>query len=195
MRAITKTQSTKVITMSRIPAIDPTQATGKTAELFATVKARLGVVPNLMRTLGHSPAALESYLTLGSLLAKGGLGGKVREQLALTVGEANHCEYCVSAHSLLGKGTGLTPDAILAARVAQATDPKTDALLKFAAAVVETRGLVSDEALAEVRAAGATDADIVETVAHVALNILTNYTNHVAQTAVDFPKAPALTAA
>ncbi len=178
--------------MSRITALDPTQATGKTAELFSAVKSKLGVVPNLMRTLGQSPAALEAYLGFSGTLAKGVLPAKVREQLALTIGEANTCDYCLAAHSLLGKGAGLSPESIIAARLARAEDPKTDALLKFAAAVVESRGLVADEMLANVRSAGASDAEIIEVVAHVALNILTNYTNHVAQTVVDFPKAPAL---
>lgn len=178
--------------MSRIPALDPLHATGKTAELFAAVKAKLGVVPNLMRTLGQSPAALEAYLGFSSVLATGVLSAKVREQIALSVAETNSCDYCLAAHSLLGKGAGLTAEAIVDARRLKATDAKTDALLKFAAAVVTARGLVADSAVATVRAAGASDAEIVETVAHVALNILTNYTNHVAQTVVDFPRAATL---
>jgi uncharacterized peroxidase-related enzyme len=181
--------------MSRLTAIDPTTATGQTAELFAAVKSKLGIVPNLMRTLGQSPAALEAYLGFSGSLGHGVLPAKVREQIALAVAEANACDYCLAAHSLLGKGAGLSPDAILAARRVEAVDPKTDALLKFATAVVETRGLVSDEALAEVRTAGASEAEIIETVAHVALNILTNYTNHVAQTVIDFPKVAALSVA
>jgi AhpD family alkylhydroperoxidase len=127
-------------------------------------------------------------------LATGVLSGKVREQIALSVAETNACDYCLAAHSLLGKGAGLTPEAIVDARRLRANDPKADALLRFAAAVVEFRGLVSDDAVAAVRSAGASNAEIVEIVAHVALNILTNYTNHVAQTAVDFPKAEPLAA-
>jgi uncharacterized peroxidase-related enzyme len=181
--------------MSRITALDPVNVAGKNAELFAAVKSQLGLVPNLMRTFGHSPAALDAYLTFGGKLAGGVLPAPVREQLALTVAEANGCDYCLAAHSLLGKGAGLSREAILAARRAGAADPKVNALLRFAAAVVASRGRVSDEALAAVRSAGATDAEIIEVVAHVALNILTNYTNNVAQTSVDFPKAPPLTAA
>ncbi len=181
--------------MSRITALDPVQVSGKTAELFTSVKSQLGVVPNLMRTIGHSPAALEAYLGFSATLSKGVLAAKVREQLALAVAETNSCDYCLAAHSLLGKGAGLTAGAIIDARLVRAEDPKTDALLKFAAAVVEARGLVADEALSAVRAAGATDAEIIEVIAHVALNILTNYTNHVAQTVVDFPKAAELPAA
>ncbi len=180
--------------MSRITALDPLNATGKTAELFTAVKSKLGMVPNLMRTFGHSPAVLEAYLGFSATLGTGVLSGKVREQIALAVAETNSCDYCLAAHSLIGKGAGLTAEAITDARRIHATDAKVDALLKFAAAVVESRGLVSDDALAAVRAAGASDAEIIETVAHVALNILTNYTNHVAQTVVDFPQAAALPA-
>lgn len=181
--------------MSRITALDPAQATGKNAELFTAVKSKLGVVPNLMRTLGHSPAVLEAYLGFSGTLARGVLPAKVREQLALAIGETNACDYCLSAHSLLGKGAGLTAETILDARRVQAADPKTAALLKFAAAVVDARGQVTDEVLATVRAAGASDAEIIEVIAHVALNTLTNYTNHIAQTVIDFPRAVALPAA
>jgi uncharacterized peroxidase-related enzyme len=175
--------------VSRIIALDPVTATGKTAELFTAVKSKLGVVPNLMRTFGHSPAALEAYLGLKATLGSGVLPARVREQIALTVAELNACGYCLAAHSLMGKGAGLTADAIFAARRAEAEDAKIDALLKFAALIVESRGHVSDDALAAVRAADVNDAEIIETVAHVALNILTNYTNHVAQPVVDFPRA------
>jgi uncharacterized peroxidase-related enzyme len=181
--------------MNRIPTIDPTTATGPTAQLFAGIKAKLGVVPNLMRTFAHSPAALEAYLGFSGTLAKGVLPAAVREQLALTVGEVNECDYCLSAHTLLGKGAGLNPDAILAARRGESADTKVAALLQFARAVVEARGQVSDDQLAAVRAAGATDAEVVEVVAHVAANILTNYMNLVARTVVDFPRAQPLAAA
>lgn len=179
----------------RIPAIDPAAATGASIPLFTAVKSKLGVVPNLMRTFAQSPAVLEAYLGFSSTLTKGVLPAKVREQLALAIGEANGCEYCLSAHTLLGKGAGLTPDAILAARQGEAADPKVGAILRFAADVVASRGRVSDEQLAAARAAGVTDAELVEVVAHVAANVLTNYLNNVAQTVVDFPRAKPLAAA
>jgi AhpD family alkylhydroperoxidase len=118
----------------------------------------------------------------------------VREQLALDVGEANHCHYCVSAHSALGKRAGLTDQDILDSRRGASTDLKADVLLRFARTVVEKRGVVEDADLAAVREAGYGDAEIAEVVAHVALNIFTNYFNNVAGTAIDFPKAPALSA-
>jgi len=180
---------------NRIPTIDPANATGSVAGLFHAVKAKLGVVPNLMRTFAQSPAALEAYLGFSGTLAKGVLPAAVREQLALVISEANSCDYCLSAHTLLGKGAGLNPDAILAARHGEAADLKVTALLQFAQAVVATRGKVADEALAAVRAAGASDAEIVEVVGHVAVNVLTNYLNNVARTEIDFPRAQPLEAA
>lgn len=178
----------------RIPAIDPLGVTGPVAGLFSAVKAKLGVVPNLMRTFAQSPAVFEGYLGFTGALAKGVLPARLREQLALAIAEANGCDYCLSAHSLLGKGAGLTPEAIEAARRGEAADPKAGALLQFAREVVATRGAVSDEALATARAAGATDAELVEVVAHVAANVLTNYTNNVARTVIDFPRAKPLAA-
>ena len=181
--------------MNRIPTIDPTTATGKNAELFGAIKSKLGMVPNLMRTFAQSPAVLEAYLGFGAALGGTSLPAAVREQLALVTAEANGCDYCLSAHTLLGKGAGLTPESIEAARRGDAADAKVAALLQFARAVVETHGKVSDEALAAVRAAGANDAEIVETVAVTVLNILTNYTNNVARTAIDFPRAKPLAVA
>ncbi len=179
----------------RIPAIDPANATGASVPLFAAVKAKLGIVPNLMRTFAQSPSVLEAYLGFSGTLAKGSLPLRTREQLALAIGETNGCEYCVSAHSLSSKGAGLTPEAVIAARQGEAADPKAAAILAFANEVVATRGKVSDEQVAAARAAGVTDAELVEIVGQVALNVLTNYMNNVAQTVVDFPRAKPLAAA
>ena len=182
--------------MSRIPAIDPATATGKQKTLLDAVQKKLGLVPNLMRTLANSPAALDGYLALSGALAAGVLDAKVREQLALTVAEANLCDYCLSAHTAIGGMVGLSKDDIQSARLASAANAKTNAILKLARSIVVNRGEISATELQTARSAGVTDAEIVETTVNVALNILTNYTNHVAQTVVDFPPvAKASTAA
>lgn len=145
-----------------------------------------------MRTLANAPAALDGYLQLGGALAKGELNAKVREQIALAVAEANLCDYCLSAHSAIGSKVGLSSGDIDQARRAGAADGKVDGILKLARSIVVNRGEIPDGDLAAARRAGATDAEIVETVTNVALNILTNYVNHVARTVVDFPPvAPA----
>lgn len=174
--------------MSRIQPIQNNEATGKTRLLLDGVQAKLGITPNLMKTLAQSPAALEGYLNLNGALATGVLDAKFREQLALAVAQANSCEYCLSAHTAIGKMTGLKPEEIAASRNAQSPDLKRNAGLHFAQTLVINRGLVSDGVLEAVRGAGFTEAEITEIVAHVALNIFTNYFNHVAHTEVDFPR-------
>ena len=174
--------------MSRIPAISDTQANPAQAGLFAAVKAALGVTPNLMRTVGNSPAALEGYLSLNGALGKGALSVGLRERIALTVAQLNGCDYCLSAHSYLGKNVAkLSEQEINAARQGESSDTKADAALRFARAVVEQRGRVNDASVAAVKAAGFGDDEVVEIVLNVALNILTNYFNNVAHTEIDFP--------
>ena len=174
--------------MPRLNAIDPKEATGKAKELLDGVKAKLGIVPNLMRTFANSPAALEGYLSFNGALGDGLLKAKVREQIALTVADANNCEYCLSAHTAIGKMMGLNDSEIVSSRQASTGDAKTDAALKFAHQIVVKRGEVLNSEIETVRNAGFSDGEITEIVANVALNIFTNYFNHVAQTVVDFPK-------
>lgn len=174
--------------MNRIHQTDPNIATGKAKPLFDGVQKALGFVPNLMRVIGNSPAALKGYLGLNRALSHGVLPAPLREQIALTVGENNGCGYCLSAHTLLGSKAGLSQDDILAARSATAANDKSDAALKFARAVTLQRGHIADTDRHAARSAGLNDAEIVEVVQHVALNILTNYTNNVARTVIDFPE-------
>lgn len=171
----------------RIAPVDPSRATGHAKDLLADVQSKLGVTPNLMKTLANSAAALDGYWSLNGALAKGTLSAKVREQLALEVAQENGCEYCLSAHSLLGKHAGLKPEQLLAARKGESDDAKTRAALALASEILESRGNVTDAQLAAARQAGITDGEIAEIVAHVALNVLTNYFNVLARTEVDFP--------
>ena len=174
--------------MNRIAQLDPATATGKTKQLFDGVQAKLGIVPNLFRVLGNSPAALEGYMNFSGALAGGVLSAKVREQIALAVAEINDCTYCRSAHAFIGGKVGLTAREIADARQVSATDERTAAILDLARSIVVQRGELSETEFKAARAARLTDAEIVETTANVALNILTNYVNHVAQTVVDFPE-------
>ena len=178
--------------MERITPINLESAKGRAKELLDAVKANLGIVPNMARSMAVSPPVLEAYLGFIGALGHGVLPARVREQLALDVGEANHCDYCVSAHCVLGKGAGLTEQDVLDSRRAASADPREDVLLRFARTVLEKRGVVEDADIAAVREAGYGDAEIAEVVAHVGLNVFTNYFNHVAGTTIDFPKAPAL---
>jgi len=174
--------------MNRLHQTDPAQATGKTKELFDAVQARMGKVPNLTRVLANSPAAFEAYLNFSGTLMRGVLPAKLRESIALAVGEIHGCGYCLSAHTLSGGRAGLSQEDILAARRSSAADPKFDAALKLARAITLQRGHISDTDLQTARSASLSDAEIVEIIQHVALNTLTNYTNNVARTVLDFPE-------
>lgn len=174
--------------MNRITQLDPATATGKAKQLLDAVQSKLGIVPNLTRVLANAPAALEGYLNFSGALAGGALTAKVREQIALAVAEGNLCSYCLSAHTFIGGKTGLTEKDIADARQTNASSEKADAILKLALSILVQRGEISDGALKTARAAGLTDGEIVETTANVALNIFTNYINHVARTVVDFPE-------
>lgn len=174
--------------MTNLTAINPTEATGKAKELLDAVNKKIGMTPNMTRTMAQSPAVLEAYLNFSGALAGGSLNAKVREQIALAVAEANSCEYCLSAHSAIGKMVGLSEDDINHSRQSASGDAKTDAALKFARAIVLERGEVSNAEVQQIRAAGYTEGEVAEIIANVSLNIFTNYFNHIAGTVVDFPK-------
>lgn len=173
--------------MSRIPALDPASAQGKAKELLDAVQKSLGIIPNMFRVAAQSPAALEGLLGLNGAVAHGSLGPKVREQIALAVAETNHCDYCLSAHTFLGKHAGLSDADIARARQGRAADLKADAAVRFAHSLLESHGHPSDAELAAAREAGLDDGEIVEVVAITALNVLTNTLNRVAETDIDFP--------
>jgi len=164
--------------------------------LLHGVEAKLGSAPNLFRVVANSPAALEGYLGLNGALGKGSLDARTRERIALAVAEFNGCGYCLSAHTYLGKNlAGLSDAEIAANRRGGSSDARAAAAVAFAVKVVEARGHVSDADVGAVKLAGYGDAEIIEIVAHVALNTLTNYVNEVAQTEIDFPVVNARSAA
>ncbi len=179
--------------MTRLNALNPDQASGKAKDLFTAVNSKLGMVPNMMRTMGNSPALLGGYLSFSSALGEGTLGARLGTLIALTVAEANQCQYCASAHTFIGKNlNGLDDTRIESARTLGKIDGKTDAALAFANTLVEKRGHVSDSDVNAVLSAGFTQGEVGEIVGHVALNTFTNYFNNTAKTVVDFPKVELL---
>lgn len=173
--------------MSRIAAVDPSQTQGKTRQTLDAVNKMLGATPNLFRVAAQAPSVLEGLVGLMGAVSQGTLRPGVREALALTVAEANGCDYCLSAHSVLGKGAGLSEGDIAQARNASSPDAKTAAMLGFARAAVLERGRISAAGLTALRQAGVSDAEALEVVANVVVNIFTNYLNLVADTDIDFP--------
>jgi len=172
--------------MQRLNSVNPEQAEGRAKELFDTVQQAFGVVPNAAKVMANSPAVLESFLAFSQAMGQAGIGAKLHNQVKLSTSESNSCDYCASLLSAVGPSAGLTADDILAGRTASAEDHRTDAALKFAEAVLESRGKVSDTQLATLRDAGFDDGEIVEIVASVVLGCFTNFLNNVADTDLDF---------
>ena len=175
--------------MSRIttPASIATSPTAA-QPLLEAVQQQLGSVPNLFRVIGNSPATLEGYLGFSGALGKGALSLKTRNRIAVLVAELNQCDYCLSAHTYLGKHAAKLDDTELTAnRDASSEDAQAIAALRFARKLVSERGRVTIADVEAVKAAGYSDAQLVEIVAHVALNTFTNYLNVAVDTAVDFP--------
>src|ERR1700709_2875022 len=162
--------------MPRLKALDPETTTGKSKELFNAVQGKLGMVPNMMRTMGNSPAVLNGYLSFNSALGEGVLGGKLGELIALTVANANSCEYCNAAHSFIGeKLVHIDPIAVADARSGHSDDAKIKAALSFSSTLVEKKGHANDADVNALKTAGYSEAAIAEIIAHVALNVFTNY--------------------
>jgi uncharacterized peroxidase-related enzyme len=180
--------------MSRIPTPTSIEASPTLSQpLLEAVKKQLGSVPNLFRLTAISPATLEGYLSLNGALGKGTLTPATRERIALAVSEINNCNYCLAAHSYLGKNLAKLSDAeVTANRKGRSSDAKAEAAIAFAVKVTKARGAVAENDLAAVIAAGYSNAEALEIVAHVALNTLTNYINIVFKTDVDFPEVPKL---
>jgi len=177
--------------MSRIPPVDRNTTDDSIRRTFDAVQQQLGVVPNMIRTMAQSPPVLDGYLGFGAALRRGRLPVPLQEQIAVTVAESNLCDYCLSAHTALGRRAGLSDQQLSAAREGRASDPKAEAALVFARAILEHRGGVSDRDFAAVRAAGYSDGEIAEMITHVAVNVFTNYFNRAADTEIDFPAVTA----
>ena len=173
--------------MPHIAPLSHDAALGATAQTLDAVKSKLGMVPNLIATLAHAPAALNAYLALSETLAAGRLTARQREIVALAVAQENACRYCLSAHTMLGRKAGLNDEEIFRARAGSAREAADAAIARFAQHVVKMRGRLSPGDLEGLRRDGLEDALAIEVIAHVTLNLLTNYTNHIAGTKVDFP--------
>jgi uncharacterized peroxidase-related enzyme len=177
--------------MSRIPTPAVETATGATAEVFAQIKKAAGKVPNTFASIGaHGPAALKAMLNADAVLAAGSLSKQDQETIKLTVSAAVGCDYCEAAHSMLGKLAGLKPDTLKPIRAGRPTgDAKRDALVHFVRLLVQTHGTVSDEEFQAIRAAGYTDAQLVDISLALAVITFTNVFNRINDTTLDFPAA------
>ncbi len=169
-------------------------AAGPAAQLFAAIKGSVGMVPNAYAAIGsNSPVALEAALQLDGALRKGSLSAQDIEVIKLAVSQDAGCDYCLAAHTLAGRKARLSPEAMIQLRKGEATgDARVDALATFAHLLVQSRGTVPESVVQAVRAAGVTDAQIVDTLLAIASITFTNLFNRVNDTVLDFPPAPAV---
>jgi len=176
--------------MTRLASHPVPDATGAAAQLFTAIQGAIGKVPNAYRDIGsNSPVVLEAVLALDASLKKTALSARDVEVIKLAVSATNGCDYCVAAHSLMGKMAGLPPDALAAVRDGRATgNAREDALADFARHLVTSRGTVEASVVEAVKAAGVTDAQIVDVTLAITAITLTNLFNRINDTVVDFPK-------
>ncbi|MES2938189.1 MAG: peroxidase-related enzyme [Pseudomonadota bacterium] len=173
--------------MNRIPLIDPANTTPDRAALLQQVHGAFGATPNMFRAVANSPAALQSMWGFFGALGGGKLGARLGEQIAVAVADRNGCDYCLSAHTALGRKAGASAQEMQDAQAGTSADPRTQAALRFALKLVEARGDVAAADVDALRAAGFDDEGVMEVLAHVALNLFTNYVNVAFAVPVDFP--------
>jgi len=174
--------------MSRINVIDNGNANAEQQSLLDAIQAQLGMVPNFLKVIANSPTALKAFLGLHGIASDGSLDAQTRERIALALAQQNACEYCVSAHTAIGRKAGLSNTEIEANRAGSSEDVKAAAAVKFGKAVAENSGEVTTSELLAVRNAGYDDAEIVEIITHVGMNMLTNMIGKASRVEIDFPK-------
>lgn len=174
--------------MSRIDTVTTATANSEQAALLDAVRSGLGMVPNFLAVMAQSPDALKAFLGLHEIAGSGTLDPQTRERIALVVAEGNACEYCVSAHTAMGRKAGLSGAEIEANRSGTSQDARAAAAVVFAKALNSNLGDVTQGEFDAVRSAGYTDAEIVEIITHVGMNILTNLLGKAVEVDIDFPK-------
>lgn len=174
--------------MARINIVTPESASAEQKALYEAIQAQLGMVPNFLKVFANSPAALKAFLGLHGLAGEGSLDPLTRERIALALAQQNSCEYCLSAHTAIGRKAGLSGDEIDANRSGTSRDGKAAVSVKFARSLVAHMGEITTAELQEMRDAGYSESDIVEVISHVGMNILTNLLGKAARVDIDFPK-------
>lgn len=176
--------------MSRLSVPNLESDAGPSGQVYAQIKKAIGSVPNTFAAIAaHGPAALKAVLAADTVLSAGSLSKRDQEAIKLVISEVAGCDYCVAAHSLLGKLAGLKPDELKNIRERRATgDEKRDALIRFVRKLAQSSGTVSDDDFAAIRAAGYSDAQLVEISLAFATTVFTNVFNRINDTEIDFPR-------
>ncbi len=173
--------------MTRITLIDPSNATDAAGEHLSQIKSAFGMVPNMFKAVANSPAALASMWGSFGALGSGRIGAKLGEQIAVAIADRNNCHYCLAAHTGLGQKAGVSAQDMADAQAGRSSDPRTAAALAFVIKVVDNHAGISVSDMDALHTAGFDDGEIVEILAHVALNLFTNYVNVALDVPVDFP--------
>ena len=173
--------------MNRVPLVDRNATTADCKALLDSIHGAFGATPNMFRAVANSPAALKSMWSSFGALSAGVIAPKLGEQIAVAVADRNACDYCLAAHTALGRKAGASAEEMQHAQAGESTDAKTQAALRFALKLVNDRGQVGDADVQALRTVGFGDEEIVEILAHVALNLFTNYVNVAFAVPVDFP--------
>lgn len=174
--------------MSRIAVVTPATATAEQQALLDAIQAKLGMVPNFLKVFANSPAALRAFLGLHSIAGEGSLDAPTRERIALALAQQNTCEYCLAAHTAIGRKAGLTGQEIQANRAGGSEDARAAVAVQFARALVEHKGDVTSAEIQSMRDVGYNDAAIVEVITHVGMNLLTNILGKASRVEIDFPR-------
>jgi uncharacterized peroxidase-related enzyme len=174
--------------MARIKIVTAESANPEQQALYQAIHAQLGMVPNFLKVFANSPAALKAYLGLHGIAGEGSLDPRTRERIALALAQHNSCEYCLSAHTAIGRKAGLDGAEIAANRAGASRDEKAAVAVRFARSLVTHMGEVTTEELMDMRNAGYSESDIVEVITHVGMNILTNLLGKAGRVDIDFPK-------
>ena len=173
--------------MTRINPLTIENAQPASARILTQVKAKIGMVPNMYGAIAQSPAVLAAYLAFSEAMGGSVISAALREQLSLVSAGVNGCDYCASAHTLMGKGAGVDADELTRNLSGESSDAKTQAALTFAKAIIDKRGWADDADLEVVRNAGYSQEEIVENIGVVSINLFTNYLNHIAEVEIDLP--------
>jgi len=173
--------------MTRVPLINPAEANGERKQVLDQIHGAFGATPAMFRAVANSTAALKSMWGSFGALGGGVIPAKLGEQIAVAVADRNACEYCLAAHTVLGRKAGATAEEMSAAQAGESSDPKTAAALRFALKLVTDRAQVTDADVKALHDVGFNDEEVVEILAHVALNLFTNYVNVAFAVPVDFP--------
>lgn len=175
--------------MKKLKALNPDQVNETTQEVFAAIEQKVGMLPNLYATMANSPNLLQGFLAFEAILKEGDFSSKENEAIALAVSQENNCNYCLSAHSTIGKMVGYTDEEVIDIRKGTTSDSKLNALLTLTRELTEKRGKASNEAIEAFLSAGYTHKAFAELIGMVAIRSITNYIFSNGDFEIDFPRA------